>query len=118
MTEEFAKIYQDALALSNVQVHEELKFRNVAIYEKDHMHEVYSTGKNLPHLVLLHGYGGTSLTFVRMFEYLIPHFQVHALDTFGIGLSSRGNWNNNMNSEQAGKYYIEAIEEWRKKIGL
>ncbi len=72
----------------------------------------------LPHLVLLHGYGGTSLTFVRMFEYLKDHFQVHALDTFGIGLSSRGNWHDKMTAEEAGNYYIDAVEEWRKKIGL
>jgi len=32
------------------------------------MHELYTvSNKHLPHLVLLHGYGGTSLTFIRTF---------------------------------------------------
>lgn len=83
------------------------------------MHEVYTVGNNkLPHLVLLHGYGGTSLTYVRMFQHLQQHFQVHALDTFGVGLSSRGNWKNSMTDEEVGHYYTDAIEEWRKKSGL
>ena len=83
------------------------------------MHEVYTTGNNkLPHLVMLHGYGGTSLTFVRMFQYLKDHFQVHALDTFGVGLSSRGKWHGKMTLEESKNYYIESIEEWRKSMGL
>ena len=107
MTEEFIQIYREVLGFSNLEVENNLKFRNVAIYNNDHMHEVYTTGdKKLPHLVLLHGYGGTSITFVRMFQYLQPHFQVHALDTFGIGLSSRGKWHNKMTKEQAAEYFI------------
>lgn len=83
------------------------------------MHEVYTTGNSqLPHLVLLHGYGGTSLTFVRMFQHLRSHFQVHALDTFGVGLSSRGKWHNKMTREQAAEYFIDAVEQWRKSSGL
>jgi abhydrolase domain-containing protein 5 len=119
MTEEFMKVYREALAYANLNVDEHLKYRNVPIYEKDHMHEVYTLGnKKLPHLVLLHGYGGTSLTFIRMFEKLREDFQVHALDTFGVGLSSRGNWQSKMTAEETVDYYLESIEEWRKTIGL
>lgn len=58
---------------------------------------------------MLHGYGGTSLTFVRTFQHLKEHFQVHALDTFGVGLSSRGRWKDKMTPEETANYYIEAI---------
>ena len=54
---------------------------------------------SLPHIVLLHGYGGTSLTFVRLFSEIYDHYQVHALDAFGIGYSSRGNWNDKFTYE-------------------
>ena len=37
---------------------------------------------------MMHGFGGTSLTFIRIFNYLFPYYQVHALDTLGIGYSS------------------------------
>lgn len=43
---------------------------------------------------------------------------MHAIDTFGIGLSSRGDWHDNKTPEEAGNYYINAVEEWRKKVGL
>lgn len=75
------------------------------------MHEIYTVGpSHLPHLVLLHGYGGTSLTYVRTFELLYEHYQVHALDTFGVGLSSRGKWRNDMTLEETRLYFIDAIE--------
>ena len=97
MTAKLVAAYRAALRFSNLEVGVELKFRNVQIMGKEHMHEVYTAGRNnLPHLVLLHGYGGTSLTFVRVFEHLRGRFQVHALDTFGVGLSSRGDWRRGM----------------------
>lgn len=83
------------------------------------MHELYTVGdSSRPHIVLLHGYGGSSLTFIRTFEHLKDHFQIHALDTFGVGLSSRGKWQEKMTPEQTGIYYIDAIEEWRKAVGI
>ena len=91
-----------------------LKFRNVKIYEKDYIHEVYSQGNStLPHLVLLHGYGGTSLTFSRLFQSLSTRYQIHALDIFGMGLSSCGNWHDKMTREEVVSYYIDALEAWR-----
>ena len=75
------------------------------------MHEVYTNSKEkLPHMVLLHGYGGTSLTYVRTFQHLAPHFQIHALDTYGVGLSSRGHWHNKMSKEEVADYFVEAVE--------
>ena len=67
------------------------------------MHEIYTVNKEpnsenendkekdkeeLPHLVMMHGFGGTALTFIRIFHLLYKHYQIHALDTFGIGNSS------------------------------
>ena len=72
----------------------------------------------MPHLVLLHGYGGTSLTYIRCFEHLRNYFHIHALDTFGVGLSSLGNWKDEHTPEEAANYYVDAIEEWRKSLGL
>lgn len=45
-------------------------------------------------MVMLHGFGGTGMTYVRMFRRLKDEFQVHSLDGFGIGHSSRGNFSN------------------------
>ena len=119
MTAQFVEAYRKALSFSGLELDHELKYRNVRIHEKDHMHELYTASNpRLPHLVLLHGYGGTSLTFIRTFQHLNSHFQVHALDTFGVGLSSRGQWKDKMTMEETGRYYIEAVEEWRKSVGI
>jgi pimeloyl-ACP methyl ester carboxylesterase len=53
-----------------------------------------------------------------MFQHLYPHFQVHALDHYGMGLSSRGNWNDNMTPKEAVNYFVEAVEEWTRAVGL
>jgi len=93
MTPKFIDLYKNALETSSLNCEQDLKWRNVIIYEQDHIHELYTIGDNsLPHLVLLHGYGGTSLTFIKTLKHLKNHFQIHALDSFGVGLSSRGNW--------------------------
>ena len=119
MTEQFMHVYKTALGYSKMDLDLSLKFRNVKIYEEDYIHEVYSVGNStLPHLVLLHGYGGTSLTFARLFKSLSTRYQIHALDTFGVGLSSRGNWHNKMTREEVVSYYIDAIEAWREKVGI
>ena len=112
-------LYKTALGFSNLSLNDELGFRNVIIDRHEYMHEVYTAGdKDLPHLVALHGYGGSSLTYVRMFQYLNSEFQVHALDLFGIGLSSRGKWREDFTREETEGYYVEAIEEWRKRMGI
>jgi pimeloyl-ACP methyl ester carboxylesterase len=67
---------------------------------------------------MLHGFGGTALTFIRTFQHLKEHYQVHALDTFGVGLSSIGNYSEKFTQEEARNYFVDAVEEWRKTVGL
>ena len=43
---------------------------------------------------------------------------MHALDLYGMGLSSRGDWNDDKTPEEVISYFIEAIEEWRKEVKL
>jgi pimeloyl-ACP methyl ester carboxylesterase len=94
-----------------------LHTRNVKIYEKDHIHEIYTNShpkEDLPHLVMLHGFGGTALTYIRTFEHLKEHYQVHALDTFGVGLSSLGNFSEKFTHEETKHYFVDAVEVMEK----
>ena len=50
------------------------------------------------------------MTGVRLFRELHHNFQVHALDAFGIGYSSRGNFKEEFTYEQTRDYFIEAVE--------
>ena len=66
MTEEFLKVYRDMFELSHIAA--DLKYRNVLISEKDYIHEVYTvSNQKLPHVVCLHGFGATSMAFLKMF---------------------------------------------------
>lgn len=63
---------------------------------------------------MLHGFGGTAMTFVRFFKNLNKHYKVHAIDALGVGHSSKGVFKNDFKYEEARDYFINAIEEWRK----
>jgi len=102
------EVYREMISLSNIG--SELRFRNVIIYGNEYIHELYTdNNRNKPHLVCLHGFGATGLAYQRLFQPLRNHFQIHALDLYGMGLSSRGNWNDDMKSEEVISYYVEAI---------
>lgn len=71
------------------------------------MHQIFTKGSaGLPHIIFLHGYGGTSMTAIKLFQHLHQHFQVHALDAFGIGFSSRGKYAEEFTYEQTRDYYV------------
>lgn len=46
----------------------------------------------LPHLVFLHGFGDTSIVSIKICKYLYNYVNIHALDAYGFGYSSRGNF--------------------------
>lgn len=57
-----------------------------------HIHEIYTKNfhnKSKPHLVLLHGFAGSAMSYIRTFHKLSEHFQVHSLDHYGNGFSAR-----------------------------
>ena len=58
------------------------------------------------------------MAYLHILQYLHPHFQVHALDLYGMGLSSRGNWKDDMLPKDVLSYFVEAVEEWRRGAGL
>ena len=64
------------------------------------MHEV-TCGSSEKHILLLHGYGGTSMTFIRLFKRLSEKYTVHALDFLGMGLSHRREFRSDWDRQQA-----------------
>lgn len=66
--------------------------------------------KYLPHIVLLHGFGGTGMTYFRMFKNLRDDYQVHALDALGVGHSTKGDFKNNFTYEETRDYFVKGIE--------
>lgn len=58
------------------------------------------------------------MTFVRFFKNLKNYYRLHALDALGVGHSSKGVFKNNFSYQEARHYFIDAIEQWRKKLGV
>ncbi len=62
-----------------------------------HSHFIPVDGKNIhytvqgsgPAIVLVHGFGGSTIVWDRLSEYLEPHYSLYALDLPGFGLSDK-----------------------------
>nr|XP_033785976.1 1-acylglycerol-3-phosphate O-acyltransferase ABHD5 isoform X2 [Geotrypetes seraphini] len=67
-------------------------------------------------LVLLHGFGGGVGLWALNFEELCQNRSVYAFDLLGFGRSSRPQFQ--IDAEKAENQFVEAIEEWRLKMGL
>jgi abhydrolase domain-containing protein 5 len=76
-----------------------------------------STVNSRPTIVLIHGYAGSALTYYPIFKYLVDKYHVIAIDLLGMGCSSRPEFLAKSTAE-AGLFFVESLELWRRKIGL
>lgn len=49
----------------------------------------------------IHGYGGTGVTGIKIFEQLFPFFTIHAIDLAGFGFSSSGDFSDDFTYDEA-----------------
>ncbi len=59
--------------------------------------------------MLLHGFAGSAMSYIRTFNHLSKYFHVHALDHYGNGFSSRGESTINNNNGNASNININTI---------
>uniref|UniRef100_UPI0037E9046D 1-acylglycerol-3-phosphate O-acyltransferase ABHD5-like n=1 Tax=Semicossyphus pulcher TaxID=241346 RepID=UPI0037E9046D len=69
-----------------------------------------------PPLVLLHGFGGGVALWAQNLDSLSSSGPVYALDLLGFGRSSRPQFSGD--PVGAEEQFLEALEEWREKVGL
>ncbi|KAF3707672.1 1-acylglycerol-3-phosphate O-acyltransferase ABHD5 [Channa argus] len=69
-----------------------------------------------PPLVLLHGFGGGVALWAQNLDTLSSSGPVYAVDLLGFGRSSHPQFS--ADAEEAEDQFLEALEEWRKKVGL
>uniref|UniRef100_H3CV31 1-acylglycerol-3-phosphate O-acyltransferase ABHD5 n=1 Tax=Tetraodon nigroviridis TaxID=99883 RepID=H3CV31_TETNG len=65
---------------------------------------------------LLHGFGGGVALWAQNLDALSSSGPVYALDLLGFGRSSRPQFRSD--PEGAEEQFVEALEEWREKVGL
>ena len=81
--------------------------------------QVLETGfGNTQKLIMLHGYGGCSATFFKMFPKLKTHFHIFAIDLYGMGASYRFNFDQIKNFEDAIKTMTTSIHECISNLEL
>lgn len=112
-SKQFEKVEYNALKYSGLSIPDEIASYDVPIAGGSWVHEIRCGFNNKEDIALLHGYGGTSMTFIRIFKDLATRFRVHALDFLGMGLSHRKEYDHSSNHLQTIAYYVEAIEQWR-----
>lgn len=104
---------------SGLKVYDEINIFDVPIKFRgtQHIHTVRSGDSKSPPLVIIHGYGGSSVTFYKMIRDLSHKFQVFCIDLLGMGLSSRPKFELS-GTEECITFFIDSIEEWRKALKL
>lgn len=73
--------------------------------------------EKLPTIVLIHGYGGSALTYYPLFQYLNGKYHVIAIDLMGMGCSSRPDFLA-QSTREAGLFFVESLELWRRQMKL
>src|SRR5690349_4626655 len=83
------------LSLSGLEIDKDLHILEVKIdfLGENFIHTIKCGEENESIMVLLHGYGGTSVLFYQMLKELSKTHQVFCPDLLGMGLSSRPEFN-------------------------
>mmetsp|Transcript_10034 Transcript_10034/g.11287 ORF Transcript_10034/g.11287 Transcript_10034/m.11287 type:complete len:285 (-) Transcript_10034:142-996(-) len=80
----------------------------------------YEIGENdgsKPVVVLIHGYGMSSMVYYRTFKKLSEKYHVIAIDLLGFGRSSRPEFKATT-IDECEHFFVNSIEMWREKMGL
>lgn len=99
---------------------ENLKIYDVKLERNEgwlHTVEAGFEDPNLPIIVFIHGYGGSSLVFWRVIAKLRTKYHIYAIDQYGTGRSARPQLKD-FSYGNVVKFFTDPIEEWRVLVGL
>jgi len=113
------RLEEGLLGQSGLDVKKDIQISDVKInfLGENHIHTVKSGLDNREVLVLIHGYGGTSIMYYKMLKEISDKYQVYCIDLLGMGLSSRPDFVCET-TEQTIAFFTDSIEEWRKAVGI
>jgi len=105
---------------SGLKVGKTVNVMNVPIMlngKEETIHTTRSGDDQKEDLVLLHGYLVGLASYFKMMKDLSQHYRVWCIDLIGMGLSSRPLFTC-QSTEETIEYFVESIEQWRKKVGI
>jgi pimeloyl-ACP methyl ester carboxylesterase len=107
------------LNLSGLQVGKEIEIVNVKInfLGENYIHTIICGDKSKEILVILHGFGGSSVMNYKILKELSEIYLVYCIDLLGMGLSSRPRFTCTTTRETI-DFFIDSLEQWRISLGI
>ncbi|KAL4472652.1 hypothetical protein ABPG74_018601 [Tetrahymena malaccensis] len=122
------EVEEKILELHNLEIGRDVEIQNIKInlngIDDDWIHTYISIDKgkdrfkNKEPLVLIHGYGGGSILFQKMFKKLSKQFKVYCIDIIGLNLSSRPNVDHLKTAQEIIDFFVQSIQQWVIQVGL
>ena len=84
---------------------------------KDYIHTIEMGDPSKPTLVLIHGYGGSSVKFWKIVKPLSERYHIYMIDIIGMGGSSRPAFNLK-DPREVDVFLVEWLEQWRVNAGV
>ncbi|XP_061738547.1 1-acylglycerol-3-phosphate O-acyltransferase ABHD5 [Nerophis ophidion] len=114
--EKMLKSVKQPFSRQHVHISNENYLWTIAFSNHGHPSVPQLQAPSRPPLVLLHGFGGGVALWAQNLDSLSSSGPVYALDLLGFGQSSRPMFSTD--PEGAEDQFVEALEEWREKLGL
>jgi len=110
---------EEILKLSGLELNKDIYVFDVPIDSEglNYIHTYKCGEQNRETLVLIHGYGGSSILYFPMLKELAKKYRVFCLDLPGMGLSSRPKFECT-NVEETIEYFVSGIEKWREAMNI
>jgi cardiolipin-specific phospholipase len=94
------------------------KCRNVPLGDgKNYIRTIEMGDPAKPTMVLIHGYGGSSVKFWKIVGPLSEKYHLYMIDIIGMGASSRPTFDLK-DPPQVDQYLTSWLEAWRRSVGL
>lgn len=84
-----------------------------------HSHTLINKDSTRPHITFIHGFGGSSATYLDFKTQLSKFFSIHSVDLLGMGCSGKPNikWIK-LSAKQIVEIYVSSLEQWREGMGI
>lgn len=80
--------------------------------EYDKFHYIHIKNNKLPKLLLLHGYGSASLSFIELLNHIKDKFDIYLLDLPNFGRYNYNDYNKNYTQDDIINYYCNYINDF------
>lgn len=84
-----------------------------------HSHTLINEDTKKPPITFIHGFGGSSATYLDFKTHLSQYFTIHSIDLLGMGCSGKPDiqWIK-LSAKQIVEIYVSSLEQWREGMNI